>query len=95
MVNGTDLLALRKSAGLTQTQLAEKLGNGGYTKGVVSEIEAGRRNIGLSLLTDWANACGYDVEIAFIRQVPPGTTLAPVVGPQEIHPDDELLPGDE
>ena len=74
MITGKELKLLRISANLTQSGLAEKLGNGGYSKGVVSDIEAGRRNIGLNLLSSWAAACGYDVEIVFTR-LP--TRLAP------------------
>lgn len=65
MITGSTLKALRLSAGLTQVQLAEKLGNGGYTSAVVRAIESGRRNIGLNLIADWANACGYNVSIEF------------------------------
>jgi transcriptional regulator with XRE-family HTH domain len=67
MINGNDLRLLRLSSGQTQTQLAEKLGQGGYSKQVVLAIEKGKRNIGLSLLADWASACGYDVSISFLR----------------------------
>jgi transcriptional regulator with XRE-family HTH domain len=59
------LKALRISAGLTQTQLAERLGNGGYSKCIVSAIENGKRNVGLNLLNDWATACGYRVNVKF------------------------------
>jgi transcriptional regulator with XRE-family HTH domain len=65
MISGNDLRLLRLSSGQTQTQLAEKLGKGGYSKQVVMAIEKGKRNIGLALLADWANACGYDVSISF------------------------------
>ena len=37
MISGYQLKALRISAGLTQSQLAEKLGNGGYTKQEISK----------------------------------------------------------
>jgi transcriptional regulator with XRE-family HTH domain len=67
MINGKDLRLLRISSGQTQTQLAEKLGNGGYTKQVVSAVESGKRNIGLALLSNWASACGYDVSISFTK----------------------------
>lgn len=67
MINGAILRQLRKSARLTQTQLAKKLGNGGYTKFVIAAIENDKRNIGLSLLADWASACGYDVQISFSK----------------------------
>jgi transcriptional regulator with XRE-family HTH domain len=65
MISGKDLRLLRIGSGQTQTQLAEKLGQGGYNKQIVSAIEKGKRNIGLSLLADWASACGYDVSISF------------------------------
>lgn len=68
MINGSTLKALRLSAGLTQKQLAEKLGKGGYTDGVIRAIESGRRNIGLNLLPDWADACGYDISIEFKKR---------------------------
>lgn len=68
MITGSQLKALRVSAGLTQSQLAEKLGNGGYTKQVVSAVENGGRNIGINLLADWADACGYDVAVTFERR---------------------------
>jgi transcriptional regulator with XRE-family HTH domain len=67
MISGNDLRLLRLGSGQAQTQLAEKLGNGGYPKQVVSAVEKGKRNIGLSLLADWASACGYDVSISFIK----------------------------
>ena len=67
MINGSNLRLLRLGSRQTQTQLAEKLGNGGYTKQVVSAVESGKRNIGLALLADWASACGYNVSISFIK----------------------------
>lgn len=68
MINGKQLRLLRISSGQTQTELAEKLGKGGYTKQVVAAIENDKRNIGLSMLGDWANACGFDVQISFTKQ---------------------------
>jgi len=65
MTNYITLKSLRVSAGLTQTQLAERLGNGGYSKCIVSAIENGKRNVGLNLLRDWATACGYRIEVKF------------------------------
>jgi transcriptional regulator with XRE-family HTH domain len=67
MITGNQLRLLRLSSGQTQSELAEKLGNGGYSKQVVMAIEKGKRNIGLSLLADWASACGYDVSISFTK----------------------------
>ena len=65
MINGKQLKALRTSAGLTQSELAECLGNGGYNNCSVSAYENGKRIIGLNLLRDWAAACGYEVEVSF------------------------------
>lgn len=67
MITGNTLKLLRLSSGQSQSQLADKLGKGGYTKQVVSAIENDNRNIGLSLLADWANACGYGVRIDFVK----------------------------
>lgn len=65
MINGKQLKALRTSAGLTQSQLAEQLGSGGYNNCAVSAYENGKRIIGLNLLRDWATACGYRVKVNF------------------------------
>lgn len=85
MINGSTLKTLRVSAGLTQSQLADMLGNGGYSSAVIRAIESGRRNIGLNLLADWANACGYDVSIEFRKQ---GVVDSPDDGAALILPDD-------
>jgi transcriptional regulator with XRE-family HTH domain len=68
MISGKQLRLLRIDSGQTQTQLAEKLGKGGYSQQVVAAIENDKRNIGLWMLGDWANACGYDVQISFMKQ---------------------------
>ena len=68
MISGKQLRLLRLSSGQTQTELAEKLGPYCYTKQVVAAIENDKRNIGLSMLGDWANACGFDVQISFTKQ---------------------------
>ena len=62
-----ELKKLRIQSGQSQAELAEKLGDGGYTKQVVSAIENGKRNIGLSILHSWAKACGYHVNIQFVK----------------------------
>lgn len=77
MITRPDLSALRESAGLTQSKLAEKLGNGGYTATVVAAVERGKRNIGLALLERWATACGYDVKIEFVPRT--GSSVKPTV----------------
>lgn len=84
MINGLTLKALRISAGLTQSQLAERLGKGGYNKFIVSAVEHGKRNIGLNLLADWANACGFEFSITFTKQ---GEVIDTEVGDVEL-PDD-------
>ncbi len=55
---------LRAKAGLTQSQLAEKLGPG-YQKQHVNAIESGKTKTGLEVISRWANACGYKAEIIF------------------------------
>ncbi|MCS4510381.1 helix-turn-helix domain-containing protein [Xylophilus ampelinus] len=47
---------LRKSAGLTQAQLAEKLGQ---DQSYVSKIERGERYVDVLLYIDWCFACGF------------------------------------
>jgi len=59
------LRKIRKEAGLSQQQLAEMLGGGGYTDKVVSAIESGKRKVGLQLLQAWADACEKNLEIDF------------------------------
>lgn len=78
------LKALRLSAGLTQAEIAERLGKGGYTQTVVSKIETNERNVGISLLTQWAAACGYDVQISFTLSgsQPDGDEILPM--PEDI-----------
>ena len=63
------LRALRDEAGITQTELAERLGSG-YTKQVVSAIETGGRSIGIRMLEKWSTACGNLVRITFDRISP-------------------------
>src|SRR6266849_8448298 len=48
--------------GVTQTMLAQRLGK---TKGFVSQILAGGRNLTLRTIADVADALGYRVRIAF------------------------------
>ena len=65
MISGSQLQLLRLSSGQSQAELAKKLGNGGYDAKIVSAIENDRRKIGLGLLADWADACGYSVNVSF------------------------------
>lgn len=84
MISGKQLRLLRLSSGQTQSELAKKLGQGGYTKQVVAAIENDKRNIGLSMLGDLASACGFDVNISFIKQ---GTTENKEVSDVELPKD--------
>jgi transcriptional regulator with XRE-family HTH domain len=68
MISGKELRLLRLSSGQSQAELAKKLGNGGYDAKIVSAIENDRRKIGLGLLADWSDACGYNVSVTFHKQ---------------------------
>lgn len=59
------LKSLRLKAGFTQSELAQQLGNGGYTKHVISYIESGKRNVDLNLIEQWATACNHTLELNF------------------------------
>jgi transcriptional regulator with XRE-family HTH domain len=49
------LIAMRKAAGLTQVQLATRLGIG---QSFVSKVERGVTYVELFLFLDWCQACG-------------------------------------
>lgn len=49
------LKALRKAAGLTQVQLAERLGE---EQAYISRIELGDRYVDVLFYLDWCRACG-------------------------------------
>lgn len=49
------LAALRKQAGLSQVQLAERLGVG---QSFISNIERGESYVDVMLFADWCRACG-------------------------------------
>jgi transcriptional regulator with XRE-family HTH domain len=51
------LVALRKSAGLTQSGLGDLLGVG---QSYVSKIERGEAYVDVLLYVDWAKACGAE-----------------------------------
>jgi transcriptional regulator with XRE-family HTH domain len=61
------LLALREGAGLTQTQLAERLGVG---QSAVSKVERGDQYVDVLAFADWCRVCGAD----------PSATLAEIDG---------------
>ena len=64
---GKELKALRIEAGLTQAQIAAKLGLG-YKYNHVSAIENDKRGISFVVIDNWARACGCLVEISFHEQ---------------------------
>ena len=53
---GEQIRAIRKSRGLTQTQLAERTGNESMSKSRISDIENGKINISLDTLESLMNA---------------------------------------
>jgi transcriptional regulator with XRE-family HTH domain len=55
------LIAVRKSAGLTQIQMAEKLGVG---QSYVSKIERGESYVDVMTFADWCLACGQKPGVA-------------------------------
>jgi len=54
-----DMVTMRKSAGLSQTQLAQALSVG---QSYVSKIERGDMYVELLLFIDWCTACGTTPE---------------------------------
>jgi DNA-binding XRE family transcriptional regulator len=59
-VAGYRLRSLREAAGLTQTQLAIRLG---VTQQAVAQVERWESNPTIELLRRWAGACGATLEI--------------------------------
>ncbi len=55
------MMSARKTAGLTQVQMAEKLGVG---QSYVSKIERGESFIDVMTLVDWLIACGLKPGVA-------------------------------
>jgi DNA-binding XRE family transcriptional regulator len=58
------LLSMRQKAGLTQEQLAERMGT---QKGNISRLEKGTGNPSWKTLEKYAHACGFDISMAFKR----------------------------
>ncbi|MDP6606454.1 MAG: helix-turn-helix domain-containing protein [Dehalococcoidia bacterium] len=58
------LIRARKEAGLTQAQLAERMGR---RQSLISAIESGRRNPHFQTLADAARALGYELRVDFVR----------------------------
>jgi transcriptional regulator with XRE-family HTH domain len=63
-VVGREIRATRHSLGLTQAEVAERLG---VTPSYMSAVEAGRRNLTLGQLANIANAMRLGVNVSFIR----------------------------
>ncbi|MGH2955205.1 MAG: helix-turn-helix domain-containing protein [Solirubrobacterales bacterium] len=57
---GDEIRRARKSAGLTQAEVAERLS---LTVPYVSNVEAGRANLTLGQLARFADALGTDLEV--------------------------------
>jgi ribosome-binding protein aMBF1 (putative translation factor) len=73
----SQLIAMRKEAGLTQTELAERMGR---RQSVVSAIESGRREPRLSTLSAAARAMGHELRIDFVPIEGGGQTDAGTTG---------------
>ncbi len=63
------LIRARKEAGLTQAQLAERMGR---RQSLVSAIESGRRSPRFETLADAARALGYELRVDFVRSADAG-----------------------
>jgi len=62
-----DLRDLRIDAGLSQAELAERLGSK-YSEKVVSEIESGTRPVSIRVLDRWADICGYVAAVNYYKR---------------------------
>lgn len=69
-VVGRELKDTRQTLGLTQAEVAERLG---VSASYISAVEAGRRNLTLGQLANIANAMRLGIDISFIR--PDGTPV--------------------
>ncbi|CAM3703472.1 Antitoxin HigA [Vibrio aerogenes CECT 7868] len=58
------LLAMRETAGLTQLQVAERMGT---KEANISRLEKGNGNPTLKTLAKYAHACGCELEFMFRR----------------------------
>jgi transcriptional regulator with XRE-family HTH domain len=67
---GRELRETRRALGLTQAEVAERLG---VSPSYISAVEAGRRNLTLGQLANIANAMRLGIDISFIR--PDGTPV--------------------
>jgi transcriptional regulator with XRE-family HTH domain len=69
-VVGRELKGTRRALGLTQAEVAGRLG---VSASYVSAVEAGKRNLTLAQLANIANALRLGIDISFIR--PDGTPV--------------------
>jgi transcriptional regulator with XRE-family HTH domain len=69
-VVGRELKVTRRALGLTQAEVAGRLG---VSASYVSTVEAGKRNLTLAQLANIANAMRLGIDISFIR--PDGTPV--------------------
>lgn len=58
------LLTMRQKAGLTQEELAKRMGT---QKGNISRLEKGSSNPSWKTLEKYAHACGFDIYITYKR----------------------------
>lgn len=63
---GARLRSLRRAAGLTQSDLAQRLGT---TQSAVARLEAGRQRLSLATVQRTAIELGCDVELVISEQV--------------------------
>jgi transcriptional regulator with XRE-family HTH domain len=69
-VVGRELKDSRHALGLTQAEVAKRLG---VSPSYISAVEAGRRNLTLGQLANIANAMRLGIDVSFIR--PDGTPV--------------------
>ena len=70
-----ELIRLRKAAGVTQAELAERLGR---PQSVISDIESGRRSPRIDTLAATARVLGYDLHVTLAAREP--DAAAPATG---------------
>lgn len=58
----SSLITMREKSGLTQDQIAEKMGTKSPN---ISRLESGRSNPSLKTLVNYAKACGFKLNLSF------------------------------